>query len=453
MRITVFLVICAVGLALILLNFSRIAGQALPTAATLAGKPPVTTPAARPSTPVTAPAARPSAPVASDEGAAQTDDADQGPDWGHRILVSLAITVGGFVVSFTAASAWSVRRRLSNRKTREYARYEIHLSMHDEAKPADLNALLEQMCTIVRAYRGGRFRNGQPFFAFEAFFGPGPDGQMQWTLCLLCEPRHASPLEGALWAAYPDVRLGHTEGTTPVPLVAKKLAVPGAVLRYRKARPFLYAMNSRVDEMASPPLEAIAQAQAQLGVPSAVRIQLMPTMLWMERRARRAFDRKSNELTREAEWGLAEAGQRNIRKDEEMRSAAQRTQDLSMFWFEVQVAADTLENANQLGAALVSDRGANQLHARWMVVREKLYRRRFPTAYPPLLPDPTLRTLVSTVEAAHLVELPTSRLRGVPVRRLTVPRVPAPPEVMPATASADIPLPPAEMPANFDEAA
>jgi len=449
MRITVFLAICAAAIVLMVANFGRIADHALPK--------PNTTPSQTAAATTKQPLSRTAAARASSTTAAGSDGKEattgHGTDWGHRILVSLAVTVGGFLVSFTVATAWSVGRRLRKRKTRKYARYEIHLSMHDEAKPADLNALLEQMCTIVRAYRGGRVRNGQPFFAFEAFYGPGPDGQMQWTLCLLCEPRHASPLEGALWAAYPDVRLGHTEGTTPVPLVAKDLRVPGAVLRYRKARPFLYAMNSRVDELASPPLEAIAQAQAQLGVPSAVRIQLMPTMLWMERRARRAFDRKSNELTREAEWGLAEAGQRNIRKDEEMRSAAQRTQDLSMFWLEVQVAADTLENANQLGAALVSDRGANQLHARWMVVRENLYRRRFPTAYPPLLPDPTLRTLVSTVEAAHLVELPTSRLRGVPVRRLTVPRVPAPPEVMPATAGADIPLPPAEMPADFDEVA
>jgi len=442
MRITALLAVCAAAAALIALNWSHLADRALQAPTT------TSTQAATRKTPATS-AAAPAEPAPAQPDTPSHD----GPDWGKRILLSLGLTVGGFLVAFTGASAWSVRHRLRNRKTREYARYEIHLSMHDEAKPADLNALLEQMCTIVRAYRGGRIRDGQPFFAFEAFYGRGPDGQMQWTLCLLCEPRHASALEGALWAAYPDVRLGHTEGTTPVAIVAKDLPIPGAVLRFRKSRAFMFAMNSKADELSSPPLEAIAQAQAQLGVPSAVRIQLMPTMLWMERRARRAFDRKSNELTRESEWGFAEAGQRNVRKDEEMRSAAQRTQDLSMFWLEVQVAADTLEHANQLGAALVSDRGANQLHARWMIVREKLYRRRFPTAYPPLLPDPTLRTLASTVEVAHLVELPTSRLRGVPVRRLTVPRVPAPPEVMPATASADIPLPPAQMPADFDEAA
>ena len=64
-----------------------------------------------------------------------------------------------------------------------------------------------------------------------------------------------------------------------------------------------------------------------------------------------------------------------------------------------------------------------------MIVREDLYRRRFPAAYPPLLPSPTLRTLVSSSEIAHLIALPGARLKNVPVRRLALPRIPAPPEL------------------------
>jgi hypothetical protein len=36
-------------------------------------------------------------------------------------------------------------------------------------------------------------------------------------------------------------------------------------------------------------------------------------------------------------------------------------------------------------------------------------------------------------EAAHLRALPTARMKGVPVRRLMLPRIPAPPEVMRGT--------------------
>ena len=37
--------------------------------------------------------------------------------------------------------------------------------------------------------------------------------------------------------------------------------------------------------------------------------------------------------------------------------------------------------------------------------------------------------LVSAAEVAHLLELPSARMKGVPVRRVTIPRIPAPPEV------------------------
>ena len=60
-------------------------------------------------------------------------------------------------------------------------------------------------------------------------------------------------------------------------------------------------------------------------------------------------------------------------------------------------------------------------------IRAGLYRRRFPRALGPLVPS--FRTLVSAAEVAHLLELPSARMKGVPVRRVTIPRIPAPPEV------------------------
>jgi hypothetical protein len=63
-----------------------------------------------------------------------------------------------------------------------------------------------------------------------------------------------------------------------------------------------------------------------------------------------------------------------------------------------------------------------------LIVRQNLYRRRFPRALGPLLP--TTRSLVSAAEVAHLLALPTARMKGVPVRRVTLPRIPAPPEAM-----------------------
>jgi hypothetical protein len=63
-----------------------------------------------------------------------------------------------------------------------------------------------------------------------------------------------------------------------------------------------------------------------------------------------------------------------------------------------------------------------------MIIRQGLYRRRFRHALGPLVPS--FRTLVSAAEVAHLLELPSARVKGVPVRRVTVPRIPAPPEIV-----------------------
>jgi hypothetical protein len=123
-------------------------------------------------------------------------------------------------------------------------------------------------------------------------------------------------------------------------------------------------------------------------------------------------------------------------------TAASEAQSHAWFWLEVQVAADTRENANRIAAAVQARRGQNRLQRRWMILREDLYRRRFPSAYPPILPSPTLRTLVSSREIAHLIELPGARMRSVPVRRLALPRIPAPPEIGLTAADPQPELPP-----------
>ena len=133
---------------------------------------------------------------------------------------------------------------------------------------------------------------------------------------------------------------------------------------------------------------------------------------------------------RQERWGLPEGGLTSTFNRAEMR-AAERTQNRSLFWLETVVAADTAEACKTVAAAVQSRRGENRLHRRWMIVRQGLYRRRFPRALGPLIPS--FRTLVSAAEVAHLLELPSARMKGVPVRRVTIPRIPAPPEIVRGT--------------------
>ena len=326
-----------------------------------------------------------------------------------------------------------VARRVRRRGRREYALYELHLSTHDQAKGQDLEDMVESIANIVRAWPADRVRHGQPYVALELICGTAPEAggrlEMEWSINVRCEPRSVSAIDGAISAAYPDVRLGRTHGEQPQPR-AGVLREPGYVMRFRKERSFVYSLIAAGEEQASSPLEQIARSQVAVAAPSVVRFQLTPTPSRFEELARRLYRRQETELARHERLGLREGGLMSTFNRAEMR-AAERTQNRSLFWLEAVVAADTREACKTVAAAMQSRRGENRLHRRCMIVRQRLYCRRFPRALGPLVPS--FRSLVSAAEVAHLLELPSARMKGVPVRRVTIPRIPAPPEVVRGT--------------------
>jgi len=362
---------------------------------------------------------------------------------GRRVLglalpLLIALEVGAGALTLAALGATLVVGRIRERRRRSYALYELHLSPHDEAKPQDLEDMIEAIANIVRAFPAERARSGQPFVALELLHAAGPSGALEWSICVRCEPRSAVALDAAISAAYPDVRLGHILGQAPQPSPGL-FRVPGCVMRFRKERSFVYPLVASGDELSSPPLEAVAHAQVATGAPSVVRFQLTPAPTFFESLARSVYRRHENRLVRQERWGLPEGGLTSTLNRAEMANA-ERTQNRSLFWMEISVAAATQETCKQLAAAVQARRGENRLHRRWMIVRENLYRRRFASATPPLLPSP--RSLVSAGEVAHLLELPSARMKGVPVRRLAIPRIPMPPEILRADPQTPVAAPP-----------
>jgi len=346
------------------------------------------------------------------------------------LLKRVGIESAAGVLLVGALMMMLVGHRVRRRGRREYALYELHLSTHDQAKPQDLEDMVESIANIVRAWPADRVRHGQPFLALELICGTAPEAggrlEMEWSINIRCEPRSVSGIDGAISAAYPDVRLGRRHGEQPQPRPGV-LREPGYVMRFRKERSFVYSLIADSEELASSPLEQIARAQVAVAAPTVVRFQLTPTPSYFEALARRLYRRQENKLVRQERWGLPEGGLTSTFNRAEMR-AAERTQNRSLFWLEAVVAADTAEACKTVAAAVQSRRGENRLHRRWMVLRQGLYRRRFPRALGPLVPS--FRSLVSAAEVAHLLELPSARMKGVPVRRVTIPRIPAPPEVV-----------------------
>jgi hypothetical protein len=196
-------------------------------------------------------------------------------------------------------------------------------------------------------------------------------------------------------------------------------------MRFRKERRFISLIADDAEE-ASSPLEQIARAQVALDPPSIIRFRLTPTASLFEELARRRYRRHEHKLARQEHWGAPKGGLQSTFNQAEMR-ASQRTQSRSSFWLETVIAADSAHACKTVAAAVQSRRGENRLHRRAMIIRQGLYRRCFPRALGPLIPS--LRCLVSAAEVAHLRALPSARMKGVPVRRVTIPRIPAPPGV------------------------
>jgi hypothetical protein len=341
-------------------------------------------------------------------------------------LVGLEIAAGIALIWLVAVGL--TLRRLHRRRIRTYELYELHLSTHDQAKAQDLQDMVESIANLVRAWPADRLRDGQPYVALELIcdvIEGADEREMEWSLNVRCEPSVAVALDGAISAAYPDVRLGRIHGEQPLRR-AGQLREPAYLMRFRKERSFVYSLIAGGELQASSPIEQIARAQIAQGAPSLVRFQLTPPPSCFEELARRVYRHHERGLVRHERWGLRAGGLTSTFNRAEMR-AAERTHNRSLFWLETVVAADSRAVGRAIAAAVQSRRGENRLHRRWMILRHRLYRRRFPSALGPLVPS--WRCLVSAAEVAHLLELPSARMKGVPVRRVPLPRIPAPPEV------------------------
>jgi hypothetical protein len=346
-----------------------------------------------------------------------------GPLW-TLVLASVALSVFASVLAGAGALAVCVCLRLRARRRRVYRRYPIYLSNQDEAKALDLKDMVEAMGNAVRELPWRRATRGQPWFAIEAHVCKTPAGNLEYLLSVVCEARHVKALDGAIAGAYSDVRVGWSDERVYRPL-PWPLAEAGAVFRYRKARPFIYSLVD-VDELgsgATPLLQPVAEMQYGLGVPSTVRIQLTPLAPFMERFARWAQRRHERRLARSQAWGPRDAGLSSQTDREEMRQAAKITGG-GLFSLEVLVAGPDAETCKAIGGALQARHGHNSLRRQLLCLRRELYRRRFPTAIPPLLPSP--RSFASAAEVACLIELPSGSMKNVPTRRVVTPRMPAP---------------------------
>ena len=340
--------------------------------------------------------------------------------------------------------------RLRCRRRRPLARHQLVLSQADEAPLEEVAAACEQLVQTVRASLTERLSAGQPWLALESWFLPpqraGETGAA--ALMLVCHPGTRDRALAALRHAYPDLTLRpdpRAADGRPLGFVQPTFT-PGHVLRVRKSRPWALPLGGAGERDASnarSTMAAIIRQQQQAGRLSCVRWCVMPAADQLDSRAAAKLERFVGSPHNAARAGdvqqaLESAG--GAMSFLELQAAVERL--LRRGRQRPESFAELQSACRLLLAPALSHRGANHLSERLMVARQRLYRRRWARAEPPLLPDPSGATLVSPRELALLMELPSlGSEHALPLQRNTVPHLPIPPEV-PRARMVELPFPP-----------
>ena len=377
----------------------------------------------------------------------QATGEDAGELW--REIALPAAVLGACSLLLALAGAATVARRLRNRGRRPMARYQLVLSQADESTMEGVAAAYEALVQAVRVSLARRLTGGQPWVAIESWFEPSVDpGETgRATLVLLCEPGIRDSALAALRRAYPDLSLRSDPRrgeATPLELPGPCFE-PGHVLRVRKARSWALPLaggRTGGGTNGRSTVAAIVRQQQRAGRVSCVRWCVSPAPDHLDSRALNALDRLAGR-------------ERNAARADGAREALQAAGG-AMCFLELQAAIEATPDAGRrrresfaelqttcrrLLSPGLSQRGANHLTERLMVMRQGLYRRRWIRGAPPLLPDLSGATLMSPRELAVLMELPSlGSEHALPLQRNTVPHLPIPTDV-PRARIVELPVP------------
>jgi Replication-relaxation len=313
--------------------------------------------------------------------------------------------------------------RLAARSRRRYARYWLHPYRADEATPAQVQRLIESWHQMTLRRWWQRLFLGQPSLCLELHTLPGEAGlRIRLMVAVPDEPGTADALDGRLVACYRDSRLvAQPDG--------EKLDWPGAMVRLKKRRGFTTRLGTP-ERYEQALVDSLAATMAACGEPCTVQYALTPTFAWFDRFARWLFRSEERQLER-ARVGAegADPGIRSGVAQQELEGGLE-VQHRPLFFADIRVAALGYRTCRQVSGALRGESGAeNRLVERRTVVRRRLYARRIARAVGNPLPSFS-RGVLSSSEVCGLWHAPSPFLKGVAIERSSLPRVPAPPEIL-----------------------
>jgi hypothetical protein len=245
-----------------------------------------------------------------------------------------------------------------------------------------------------------------------------------------------SAIAARLRATYPDTRLIPIDATRADPFTLSTLASPGAafrallrshgpiapvqvdVMRVKKARRWVWALATTKDYEHSL-VESLVSVMHSLKTPCVVELLLTPAPTLLERYTGHALMRRERRFMADRAFGPTERGADGVVAKKHLQGAVEGI-GRAWWWFDLRVLVPRGHEpyARQVAGVIQETRGENYLRVRVMRVRRRLYAWRSGRGLPPFFPALWSGAL-SSAEVASLWHLPTLRLKGVPLRRIS----------------------------------
>ncbi|MGI8779812.1 MAG: hypothetical protein ACR2L8_06520, partial [Solirubrobacteraceae bacterium] len=307
------------------------------------------------------------------------------------------------------------------RRRRRLVRHWLMPFRSDEADPEAVRRLLETWHQQLLERWWRRPVLGQRGVALEIVAEPDGQGGLEGRLIVAAPPELMTGLEGSLRACYPDGRL-----------IDRDVAPGGVaeVVRLKKRFGFIQALRTPDDHDGRNVVDAVLGQMAALGAPAVVQLAIVPTPAFFDRRSRRLFRARERSAERGRATNPAQPGLRSQVLGRELEGGL-AVQHRPLFFVDVRVGAPTYRACQAIAGTLRGESGAeNRLVERHMRPwgRGPLYRARLRDAVANPLPSWRLGVLSSS-ELAALWHLPSPGLKPVALRRSSVPRAPAAPDV------------------------
>jgi TraM recognition site of TraD and TraG len=355
-------------------------------------------------------------------------------------LTNVAV-LGLHLAAYTActllvlASPVAVMRLRARRQRAEMGRVlcaELRLGRDDHASPYEIGKVFDGIAGALRPSIVRRPLAGPPTLALRIV----SEGGARSVRFLVAAPHIYHPAIAArLRATYPDTRLIPIEATDADPFTLSSVVSPWAairarlhreqvrpvgvdVLRVKKARRWVWALATTKDYEHSL-MESLVSVMHALPTPCVVELLLTPAPTVLERYTGHALRGRERRFMADGAFGATEPGVDSAVAKKHIQGAVEGI-GRAWWWFDYRVIVLRGQEpyARQVAGVIQETRGENYLRVRAMRLRRRLYAWRSARSLPQLYPALWTGAL-SSAEVASLWHLPTLRLKGVPLHRIS----------------------------------